>query len=459
MIPELLVYLLKVNGALLLFVAVYYTLLRQLTFHTLNRWYLVGAILFSALYPLVDIEELWMQPAVFDNELLVWRSSWTTTQAANSPTVDYASWLLALYWVGVALASGRLLLQGISLYRLHHVSHPDTSGLAFRHVPRAVTPFSFWQNIYVNPEQHSATELQAILLHEQVHVRQWHTLDVLLGQVQRVFCWFNPAAWLLQRAMQENLEFIADRAVLQTGHLDSRAYQYSLVRLSTLAQGPALVTPFTFHPLKSRIKMMNSQKTPLLQVARYFLAAPLAAALLLGSCTQAEKELAVQPSTTAAQHTLDNALYFVDGVQSTKEAVEQLTQDPNAVATMNVLKGEQATSQFGKAAAAGVIVITTKANENSAAVVAFNKQFSPTMNTADALILIDGKEANEATLKQLPASSIKEMKVLRGAAAEQQYGARARNGVILVTTGAAGLGKLNQLYDHNGVIGITNKKC
>jgi TonB-dependent SusC/RagA subfamily outer membrane receptor len=59
------------------------------------------------------------------------------------------------------------------------------------------------------------------------------------------------------------------------------------------------------------------------------------------------------------------------------------------------------------------------------------------------LILIDGKEATKADLERVPESRIKEINVLQGAAAEKQYGAKARNGVIIVSTGAQGAGKQN----------------
>ncbi|MDF7812582.1 M56 family metallopeptidase [Hymenobacter sp. YC55] len=484
MMPDLLVYLLKVNGALLLFVAVYYALLRRLTFHTLNRWYLLGAILFSALYPLVDVAALWPRPVDLSSELIVWQSSWQSpaATAANSP--DYYSWVLIVYWAGVVALGARLLVQGLSLGRLHRASTP-TESLLFRQISEAVTPFSFWRTIYVNPQQHQAAELPAILQHEQVHVQQWHTIDVLLGQVQRVFCWFNPAAWLLLRAVQENLEFIADQAVLRAGQVDSKVYQYSLVRLSTLALGPALVTPFTFHTLKSRIKMMNSQKTSAVHMARYVLVAPLVAALLLGSCSKADQEDAVQPAAKTTQNTMQNALYFIDGEKSTREAMEQLEQDVKAIAAVSVIKDEQALKLFGEAAAAGAIVVTTKANANSPGVKAFNKLFntsvrmsdhgpeSPaeffenskkdagtTMKLSEFLILINGKEATEAEFRQLSGSDVKSMSMMTGSGAiEKQYGIRGRNGVIEITTGAAGTGMLNQLYDHNGVMGITKKGC
>jgi TonB-dependent SusC/RagA subfamily outer membrane receptor len=456
MMPDLLVYLLKMNGALLLFAVVYYALLRRLTFHTLNRWYLLGAIIFSALYPLLDVAALWPQPVVLSDELIIWQYGWQGQVVAGATPTDYYGWGMKLYWLGVAVLSGRLLMQAASLRRLHNASVPTSAGLPFRQVTEAVTPFSFWQTIYLNPAQHKPTELSAILLHEQVHVRQWHTLDVLLGQVLRVFCWLNPAAWLLLRVVQENLEFIADQAVLQAGQVDSKVYQYSLVRLSTLAQGPALVTPFTFHPLKNRIQMMNSQKTAAFQVVRYLLVAPLAAMLLLASCSKSEEQTA-QPAKQGVDKTIDNALYFIDGEKSTKVGMEQLS--PAAIASVNVLKGENARNTFGEAAASGVIIITTKANQNTPAVKAFNQQYSPTVDYTGKLIIIDGMTSTPEALQRLPESRIKTVNVLKGEPAEAQYGARARNGVIVVTTNAAGTGMLNQLYDHNGVMGITKKGC
>ena len=53
--PALFIYLIKVNIALLVFCLCYYAVLRHLTFYTLNRVYLVTAIVFSSLYPFVNL--------------------------------------------------------------------------------------------------------------------------------------------------------------------------------------------------------------------------------------------------------------------------------------------------------------------------------------------------------------------------------------------------------------------
>ena len=52
--PELFVFLLKVNAALIVFCLAYYAVLRRLTFYTLNRFFLIAGIVFSSVYPFVD---------------------------------------------------------------------------------------------------------------------------------------------------------------------------------------------------------------------------------------------------------------------------------------------------------------------------------------------------------------------------------------------------------------------
>lgn len=463
MMPDLLVYLLKMNGALLVFAVVYYALLRRLTFHTLNRWYLLGAIAFSALYPLVDVAALWPQPVALSEELPVWLPLWSETPVvAPAPApVDYYGWVISLYWIGVVVFAGQLLLQAASLWRLHRASVPASAGLPFRQVADVVTPFSFWQSIYLNPAQHQPSELPAILLHEQVHVRQWHTLDVLLGQMLRVFCWLNPAAWLLLRAMQENLEFIADRTVLQAGQVDSKLYQYSLVRLSTLAQGPALVIPFTFHPLKTRIQMMNSRPSSTRQLLRYAAGVSLLfVAAVVGATPKASETRQSNVLNQTSQPLLATPtvgaepLYFLDGKPINKTELDKL--DPKSISHMMVLKKEEALRSFGPGATAGAILVVTKGKENSKEVLAFMKEHNMTLTPASPevkkitaavvdgkglstddlggrLLIVNGQEA-PASASKIEAGRLQGVGVLEAEKATAKYGAKGKNGAVIITT-------------------------
>ena len=281
----ILLYLLKANGVLLLFVAAYFGLLRRLTFFTLNRAYLVLALLFAALYPALPVPALLpaeATPAAIFPVVGNAEAFSVATAGPSAPAVDWAAVGVALYAAGAAVVLARLLVQLLALARLRRRSRPAVvGGLAVRVLAGEISPFSFAHSIYLNPDQHPGPELAAVLRHEQVHVRQAHTFDVLLAQLALAAAWCNPAAWLLRRALLDNLEFLADQAVLATG-LDRRAYQYSLLRLSHAPAGPSLVSHFTFPTLKNRVVMMNTPLSTSGQLARYFVAGPLVLAVALG---------------------------------------------------------------------------------------------------------------------------------------------------------------------------------
>ncbi len=284
--PALIVYLLKVNVALCLFYLTYRFLLRRLTFYYLNRFFLAFGILFSSIYPFIDLPGLFAKHEALSRQLIIIVPDWQTvapiiTQTKIITTFDYWQIPLTLFWIGVVFMTARLAVQFISLYKVHKDSNlANYNGQPYRSVKDNTNPFSFWQAIYLNPENHQSDELQSIIKHEQVHVEQWHTLDVLLAELSTVFYWFNPGVWLMKRAVKENLEFITDRKILQSG-IDEKAYQYSLIRVSNLKQSSAIVNNFNFLTIKKRILMMNKKRSSKAQVTRYIILCPLVILLAL----------------------------------------------------------------------------------------------------------------------------------------------------------------------------------
>jgi hypothetical protein len=285
-----LLYLLKANVVLALFVVAYYGLLRRLTFFRLNRGFLLFALLFAAVYPAVPMPGLLPAeapvPARMPATWVLTESPATSSAAAALPvesSFDWAAIALLVYAAGAGLLLARLLVQLLALARLRRTSRPATTAtdVPYRELPAPGDPFSFGRTIYLHAAQHPAAELAVVLAHEQAHVRQVHTLDVLLAHLGTALFWLNPAAWLLRRAVLDNLEYLADAATLRTG-LDRRAYQYCLLQLSRGTAGPALALPFTFFTLKNRVAMMNTPLSSRGQLARYFLAGPLVMLAALG---------------------------------------------------------------------------------------------------------------------------------------------------------------------------------
>ncbi|TWW00882.1 M56 family metallopeptidase [Chitinophaga pinensis] len=264
----MLIYLLKANIALVLFYLAYRFGLRRLTFYSLNRFFLIGGILCATVGPLID-------PSVFireHHELNVVAETYMLDLSAlqRHPSEPFINTLVKyVFWLGVMVMTIRFAMQLFSLWKLHHQTRRTVFGdESLRIMERNANPFSFMRNIYINPSLHTPEEFSSIIQHEKVHVRQWHTLDVLLGELNKIFYWFNPGAWLMSIAIRENLEFITDRSILRQG-IDAKAYQYSLLKVSGIPYATAIANNFNFSHLKQRIMMMNKKRSSRYHLLRY----------------------------------------------------------------------------------------------------------------------------------------------------------------------------------------------
>jgi hypothetical protein len=367
----ILIYLLKSNLVLLLFAAAYYGLLRRLTFFGLNRAYLQLALVFAAVYPALPVPALLPAQALpLALTALAQPSGAAPAQGVAATTFDWPALALGVYAAGTSLLLLRLLAQLVSLAQVRGRSRASwVLGQSVQVLPGAGGPFSFGRTIYLSEAALAdAASLPAALRHEQAHVRQWHTLDVLLTQFATALAWANPAAWLLRRAVLDNLEYLADRAALHAG-LDRRAYQYSLLRQQPgRVPAPALAFHFSFLTLKNRITMLNQPASTARQLGRYLLAAPLVIGLALvytGIRAQTAAPNTKQPLPA-------DALYYLDGKPSTREAFKAV--DPNTIVGIDVVKDPAVVSRVFKSTAPGVVAVTTKANANSPAVLALAEQ-------------------------------------------------------------------------------------
>lgn len=272
--PDFFLILLKINLVLVLFAAAYYLILRRLTFYVLNRVFLVFGILFSTLYPFIDLTDFFHQQ---NQQLVAFVPEFNQKVATMVPVnwiTDYWFWISLMFYVGVVVMALRLIVQFVSLYKMHKKSSPGSvADFEVRILDEPVGPFSFWQTVYINPTLHKEKELKTILTHEKIHVKQWHSLDIILAELSVVFYWFNPGVWLMKRAVKENLEYITDERILKQG-IDRKAYQYSLLDVGNLMPAVEIVNNFNLSDLKKRIKMMNVKRSSKFTLSRYLLVLP-----------------------------------------------------------------------------------------------------------------------------------------------------------------------------------------
>src|SRR5690606_8908582 len=119
--PELFIYLLKVNLAIILFYLVYHFLMRRLTFYSINRFYLLFAFLFSAIYPLVNVRAWFVSEQEIPEVMYYMTPDWTVVESSSFSIWPY---LIGLFWMVVLFFVGRLALRLLSLWQIHRGSVP-----------------------------------------------------------------------------------------------------------------------------------------------------------------------------------------------------------------------------------------------------------------------------------------------------------------------------------------------
>jgi N-acetylmuramoyl-L-alanine amidase len=264
-----LLYVLKsgcVSGVLL---GYYWLFLRNRPFHQYNRVYLLSAALLAVVIPLVPLPGLSFLTGMDGAPVLsralhgIVPGSWKEETGSGRPidvmreVVGWKEWVLWVYGlvvVGLAWVFFRQLVYVVRLYRRY--PRVSTWGPDLYMTREPETPFSFLRAIFWNEELDvSSSEGRQILRHELVHVRQWHTLDLLLLRSLLIAFWFNPVFYFIYRELRTIHEFEADRHASTDG--DRFAYAELLVWQTMDARHPALFHSFFSSSIKRRITMIT----------------------------------------------------------------------------------------------------------------------------------------------------------------------------------------------------------
>jgi BlaR1 peptidase M56 len=284
--PIVPLFLFKLSVSLAAVWCFYQLVLRRLTFHTLNRWYLLGYGLLSFFIPLINIGP--MLPDGSAGEAVVLQFIPAIGGGVRGNVVAAAAhsggpsvWTVVLFVLaaGSVLLLARVVVRWVSLFRLRRKARLiGGNGVKIYQVDGPVIPFSFGNAIYINQQLHTEQEWEDIILHEYVHIRQRHTVDILIAELICIVNWYNPFAWLIRYSIRQNLEFIADQQVLDKG-VDPKGYQYHLLKVMGVPRY-RLANNFNFSSLRKRIVMMNKMRSAKVHLLKLLFLLPLVVVLL-----------------------------------------------------------------------------------------------------------------------------------------------------------------------------------
>lgn len=240
------VYLILVNVSLLLCYALYSIFLKKLTFFQLNRIYLLGAVIVSLLIPIglfIDMPRGFIAEEALphiDLHLFIDEEMLLAEQADRAASMQDI--LQIVYWIGAGLALLWLC------FRCSRV-------LALLRSGKSTFSFAFFRTVVLADQ---VLDNKVIAEHEQIHVAQGHSYDLVFVELVRVFNWFNPVLRLYLKELKFQHECIAD----EQSSVDRVAYAELLVAQAMQVERSHFLHEFSEKSLlKNRIAMLFKDKT------------------------------------------------------------------------------------------------------------------------------------------------------------------------------------------------------
>ncbi|MDO9340856.1 MAG: TonB family protein [Bacteroidales bacterium] len=449
-------YLLKSVIWLSGFALVYFLFLQNERFFMLKRFYLVSGILISIFFPIIsvhyqvelsapDVNPVDFTPA--GNTILT-----AVQQLSTNKPFDYRYILLFLYLAGVLFFAFRLIWHIRSLYRTINKANINNQGPAkLIRTSEFSSSFSFFNYVFVNPSV-SETEMEEIMNHELVHVRQKHWFDLLIIEMLRLLQWVNPFVWIYTGFIRLNHEYIADEAALQRTS-DPAIYRAALLNQMFSSQVISLSNSFNYSLNKKRFDMMKKLITSPYRKMKVLLVLPVFAIVFYSF---AKPEYHYTSTTDNALTVVQAPVIFVKEVKGTvvKEdgkpfegviivvsgtslgvvsetaghfAIGNVPEEASLVFSFPGYKTQILKPVFGT----DMNVKMLKDPDYKEQVI--TRGMSSWTSQAKPLILIDGVVSNNG-LNEIDPNEIQTMSVLKDKSATAVFGEKGKDGVIEITT-------------------------
>jgi len=276
-----LIYTLEVSICLLLFFIVYSFFLRNETFHSLKRLYLLLSVFLSAVIPLLPViglpGEVTVGPVVSISNgplLTIYHDSFervivnnakpllTEIHSNNNLEGFILKAIFSIYLLGGLILLVKLIIRIHRIRTLSRYNYVDfRDGIKTVRLNGDYPTFSFFKCVYLNCDNMSDAEQNQVFEHEKVHIKECHSLDILMIEILHIFLWYNPIVRVIKRALVKVHECQADSQLVRSSDVVVEAYKSLLLKQYLKPFNIDLVHPFNFSLIKYRIDMIGKSKS------------------------------------------------------------------------------------------------------------------------------------------------------------------------------------------------------
>jgi beta-lactamase regulating signal transducer with metallopeptidase domain len=302
MVIVLVNYLFESSLCLILFAATYKLLISNLTHFTWTRFYILASLILSLVLPFIIIPIQWSTKIIsttpFTNSLLTHaKQTVTKVVETNTHQIQISSGIsslqiilytvFAIYLIGIVFRTFLFAKNLTNIYGfIKKNSKIKENNYWLVNITNQVPAYSFFNYIFINNNYKnlSSEELNIIKNHETVHVKQYHTFDILFIELVGILLWFNPIVGYLKRNLQEIHEYIVDE-IITRNNKNKKAYAELLLNLASESTGFSLAASFTGEYVKRRITMLVQPRSSYKQKYKFIILIPITVILLLSfSC-------------------------------------------------------------------------------------------------------------------------------------------------------------------------------
>jgi TonB family protein len=218
--------------------------------------------------------------------------------------ISAGSILVTLYLLGVSVFIVKFIVQ---LYSVRKLLKRKDSGSAFSFFNRQVVDDQLPQS-------------KTIRRHEEIHIRQLHSADVLFFELLGILTWFNPIIYLYKVTIKNIHEYLADE---EAARFQGDKEQYAMLLMSNaLGVAPSTLINGFFNKslLKKRIFMLYKERSRKVAILKYGLFVPLFAIALVASSATIRNNENIKD--------IANEIPLGKPLEAVKEVVEQSSIKP-----------------------------------------------------------------------------------------------------------------------------------
>lgn len=283
-------YPLKACLASAIFYLCYLAILKQDTFFTIKRIYLLTAMIIPFVYPLITLqlsENVTEYNAVLQTIIV-------TGESVNGFLNEQKNWhnnlsmyniLIIIWLIGSIFLSLSFFMKLKMIYTLFNrrkymkVEKINNCKVYYSEDDR-LSSFSFFRSIFINNKDNISK--QEILQHELLHIKYYHSIEIIFAEIMTIVFWWNPLVWFIKNEIKINQECMVDQKMIDSG-FDKKQYQYALLNETIKNTSISIINNFNVSQLKKRICMMNKKRTNQIGYLKYLIMIMIPATLCIAN--------------------------------------------------------------------------------------------------------------------------------------------------------------------------------